>query len=353
MSRLVLLFLIVTSFGSYCCTENNTRANNDEELPLNWDHKNKHFIRSHVVRENAQGLSSRPDLLKVNQPHHDYIHELVFVVRQRNIDALTNRLHDISDPLSSRYGQHWTREEVADFTSNPIASDAILSYLRSNGVFAVSETMHGEFITASASIALWEKVLYTKFYIFHQIHDNGLIGKSVRTEKYWIPKDLDMNIESILNTIDVFMAKNNVIRKLIPLSNINIENESITPSKLRNYYNISNRFGGNINSTQGIATDALMYYDPNDIVLFQNFGSLSNLSVTATATNVSTIGKGSIANNSKNFELSYSSLQYMMAISPLSPSTLWYTYNSFSTWLTSLVGKSSGATDPLFFQPLT
>ena len=77
---------------------------------------------------------------------------MIFAVEQKNIDELTNILYDISDPDSPNCGQHWSNEEVSEFTSNPEGLDVVASDLNSNGASVVSETRAGEYITARAPI---------------------------------------------------------------------------------------------------------------------------------------------------------------------------------------------------------
>ena len=80
------------------------------------------------------------------------VSDMTFAVQQKNIDELTNILYDISDPDSPNYGQHWSNDEVSEFTSNPEGLDVVVSYLNSNGPSVVSETRTGEYITARAPI---------------------------------------------------------------------------------------------------------------------------------------------------------------------------------------------------------
>ena len=164
-------------------------------------------MHTHVFKESIPMLSSRSDLQKRSRVHHDYIHEVVFFIRPKNMDELTRVLHDVSDPTSLNYGQHWTKEEVSDFTSNPEARDAVVSYLHSNGASVVSETLNGEYITANARIAVWEDIFDTEYFIFHQTMNekSSRVEKIVRTEQYSIPMQLDPHVEYVFNTIDVLI----------------------------------------------------------------------------------------------------------------------------------------------------
>ena len=56
-------------------------------------------------------------------------HTLLFVARERNVGAaLTEELMAVSDPESSRYGDHLTFEEVGALTSDPAATRCVHDY---------------------------------------------------------------------------------------------------------------------------------------------------------------------------------------------------------------------------------
>ena len=156
-----------------------------QDLLYELETKNEeHPLHTHVFRESIPRRSSRSDLIRLKRIHQDYVHEVVFFIQQRNMDELTRVLHDVSDPLSPNYGQHWTKEEVADLTANPVGSDAVIAYLHAIGVSTVSETQRGEYITANAPIAIWEKMFSTEFFTFHQLHPNDReIGRASCRER--------------------------------------------------------------------------------------------------------------------------------------------------------------------------
>ena len=176
MLRCFLLLLLGSCVVTSC---NGTEYHNSDECtPLfNAGQKGKgnQLGHTHVFRESIPKLASRTDLVKLRRADNAAAHTVVFVVKQKNVDELTRILHDVSDPLSSNYGQHLTRKEVADLTSNPESRDAVVSYLNLNGASVISETLSGEYITANAPVAIWEKMFNTKFFTFHQKLDKGRV----------------------------------------------------------------------------------------------------------------------------------------------------------------------------------
>jgi hypothetical protein len=107
---------------------------------------------SHFFKETAAGLSLRSDLVKENRVSPDVMHKVVFAIKQKNIDELTRILEDVSDPSSLNYGKHKTRQEITDLTSNPTSRTEVLAFLTLSGATYLSETVSGEYITASAPI---------------------------------------------------------------------------------------------------------------------------------------------------------------------------------------------------------
>ena len=295
-------------------------------------------MHTHVFKESIPMLSSRSDLQKRSRVHHDYIHEVVFFIRPKNMDELTRVLHDVSDPTSLNYGRHWTKEEVSDFTSNPEARDAVVSYLHSNGASVVSETLNGEYITANARIAVWEEMFHTEYFIFHQTMNekSSRVEKIVRTEQYSIPMQLDPHVEYVFNTIDVLIqsSRNSKIQPLPEQkskSKFNALGEgatfaplgSITPYRIKSYYNMSNDAGGNNYSTQGIFSTNNRYYSDQDLLYFQQFFELPQRPVA--------VSIGGHMNHTKCL-INYGNcaepnldLNWIMSMSPLSPTTNYYT----------------------------
>ena len=339
MTKLFFFILFGSYWDVFFSSESNQRAYHPPHP------SEEHCKHTHVPKENTRGLSSRPDLFKMNSQCQSNIHELVFVVKQKNVNLLSGILHDLSDPSSSLYGQHWSREKVADFTSNPEASNAVKSYLNLYDASISSTTKYGEFITASAPISVWEKMFSTKFYVFHQIQRDESVEKFLRTEKYWIPQEIDIHIESVFNTIDMPMTSNNMVPKQFPKINSDIANEHygeqtnhniITPSKLRDYYNVSNYASGSVHSTQGIVTNADVFDSGEDLSLYENCFDLFNR--TDPVTNSSNLRNDESVDFGRRNDTMVSNIysQYMVAISPLSPTTCWQTDRSFSSWLPSL-----------------
>jgi tripeptidyl-peptidase I len=305
-------------------------------------------LHTHIFKHSIPQLSSRADLLKGDRVHHAHTHEVVFMIRQRNMDELTRKLEDVSDPSSPNYGQHMTMNEVVEMTANPEGLVAVSSYLVRNGATIVSETLHGEYVTAAAPIAVWEKVLNTEFFTFHQTQVDGRIEALVRAESYSIPRELGAHVMHVMNTIDTPLMTHSSSRTTPSVVNQKEKSrfhttgdwQAVSPRKIKEFYNVSN-YQGSEQSTQAVYETNDQNFSPKDLKEFQsNFNLIQQ---TATAINAHNNDTTCVIDPSLCGE-SNLDLQYIMAISQGSPSTHWYTNMEFSSWLISVANT---ATPPL------
>lgn len=336
--------IISATGGLIKISDNNISDNKPHQNLLNDDdiRNGEELTNTHVFRERIPRRSSRTDILRLGRAHHNYNHEVIFVIQQRNIDELTRVLHDVSNPSSPNYGLHWTIDEVTDLTSNPEASDAVVSYLYSAGVSIVSETLRGEFITAAAPIKIWEKMFNTEFYTFHQTHRDKRAEHLIRAEKYWMPRELDSHVGHVFNIVEMPIGARGRLTKQTRTSSVSAmasdptkwtENGIITPYKLKVYYNMSNNVRGNKFSTQTIFASNGQYFSPNDMAAFQTRAGLPLNAVTPLNGHSS---DNKCVEDLVNCYESNLDLQYISAMSPSSPTTHRYTDGDFTSWLVSV-----------------
>ena len=303
---------------------------------------------SHVFMESIPQVRSRNDIQKMNRMASDFVHEVTFVIRQSNISVLTAFLNDVSDPSSANYGRHMTKQEVADMTSNHEARGAVVSHLTRSGATIVAETLHGEYVTAKASISVWEEMFKTQFFMFHQFESKKLMKKVVRAESYSIPSSLQLHIAGVFNTVQMpsqslgsatIRFRDKAISEAINLA----ATGQMTPAKIRKFYNVGDTQGSTL-STQCIFATIEQHFSPSDLSLFQTdvglpLQAVANVigghsSDTVCVANPDTCAEGNL------------DVQYIMATSPISPTTFWYTDDSWSTWLTSVANTPN---PPLVF----
>jgi hypothetical protein len=231
--------------------------------------------------ERAVGLS-RSDIIKESKALSEDVHEVIFAVQPKNQEKLIRILDAVSDPRNELYGRHWTRKEVADLTSNPEGTATLLSFLAAAGATVVSNSLYGEYITASAPIALWENIFDTTFHVYKQIRRDGSRKKVVRAEKYSIPSTLIGHVVAVFNTVQLPM------RQRRPLMSTLNEKESqaipvirkfTVPSILNAAYKIDSNVAS-VDATQGVYESLDQSFSPADLKKFQKINLFPDQPVT-------------------------------------------------------------------------
>ena len=334
-----MVFLLLSSLTSTSLSEQNLRS-----ILLGQQHTV--IVITHVFRECIPLLSSRNDLVQRSAIQQDDSHEVIFVIRQRSIDELTKILHDVSNPLSSNYGQYLTKEKVHQITTNPDSCDAVISYLISKGAIVSHKAAFGDYVKATAPISLWENIFNTKFFRFTQTQKDGNFNELVRAHNYSVPLELDCHLESVLNTVQVPYHLTSKFHAPEIVKNVKAEASNqfdpfkgfTTPAKINSYYNVG-ASKGNSKSTQGVYSALGQYFSPQDLKIFQTAFGLPIQEVTRNIGNYSSDTR--CVENPLNCAEGNLDVQYMMATSPGSPMTFWYSDQSFSEWLMDVAAAPS------------
>ena len=299
---------------------------------------------TYVLKESNTKLSSRRDIIKKDRMLAAYNHELIFRIQQNSEGRIKEILEDVSDPNSANYGQHLSPEEVAAITDNSVSREFVLTYLAAAGATVIAQTLYGEYLTARASISVWEELLDTEFYEFHyRESDLAVAKKVVRAESYSVPLSLDKHIASIFNTIQMptkIYAKPIITR--IPDEILNstssIQTKAaagfINPAILKERYAIGNTLGSE-QSTQAAYETIGQYFSPADLKKFQNSFMLEEQPI---AFDIGGHSSDSVCVTSPSSCVEANlDIQYLMAISTRSPTTHWYTNsNSFAAFLVAV-----------------
>ena len=304
----------------------------------------EHTSPTHIFKESVPLLSSRTDLISRSSVQSDHIHELIFVVQQQNMEKLTDILHDVSDPASPNYGQHMSVEQVSAMTLNPVAREAIVNYLHSNGASITSEILSGDLITANAPVSVWEKVLNTEFYVFHQMRPLGAVQSRVGAEKYSVPVELDKHLESVLNVIDLpyhtsLSTRSRSVSSALPASRrsssgfktlVSDPPGYLRPQEIRAFYNLTTVYGS-AQSTQAAVAFGNNYFSPQSLANFQRYISFQ--------TPQPALLHGGFISDSPSVDSGEGNLdiQYLIGISPGSPTTFWHNDGGYNTFLNEVL----------------
>ena len=114
--------------------------------------------------------------------------ELVFAVKQQNLDKLHDTFMDVSDPDSPSYGHHLSNEEVHELVRpSKEDSNAVETFLRESGFEPISLTPNSDFLRVDVTVEEAENLLNTEYrYIEHE--ETGI--SFVRTTQYSLPEEV-------------------------------------------------------------------------------------------------------------------------------------------------------------------
>lgn len=187
----------------------------------------------------------------------DYSFDLRIGLKQSKMDELIANLMEISDPTHTRYGQHLSKEETDEFVRpHPKSTEAVEEWLEAHGITSddiIHRTGGGDWITVRVPVAQAERMLGTKYNVFHHPQSGD---KVVRTMAYSLPRELHPHIGVVapttyFGTMKSMRATSFLQPEIKPLnsdSDIKFEGNAavpascattITPACLRGLYNTS------------------------------------------------------------------------------------------------------------------
>lgn len=241
---------------------------------------------------------------------------------------------DVSTPGNQQYGKHFSRKEVGELTSNMEATVAITKYLTNHGAEVVKSTQYGEYITARASIALWEQLFNTEFFEFHHL-DKPKNDITVRSLDYSIDESLVNHVQAVFQTSQLPPHLHSKVTPRLLSTTMSSQYKlqgTIDPKVLNTFYNITTNTG-NALASQLVFEAVGQYYSEADLKSFESTFSIPSESVASDIGGYESDAKCvSSANSCTEGNLD---VQYMIAISQGTPTTYWYEDSSdpFVTWI--------------------
>jgi subtilase family serine protease len=271
-------------------------------------------------------------------------HELIFAIKQLNVDTLNNLLLSVSNISSPYYGHYLSRDEVASYTSNPSAVQSVTNYLLSRGIANFRTTKYGEFIIATAPLYIWEVLFETVFYkVGDKIDKKRWRGSgqqsALRGLQYTIPRELDPHLHAVFNIIETppFSRLSNAISgeaiskrklaaalaELLPADKM-INNKLkayVTgftyPNLINHYYNVSSNRGSNLTSQAVFETSGQMFSSV-DMEIFENS---FDLPIAQPTTDINDHIIATACKGIKNCAEANLDVQYLMAVAQDTPTT--------------------------------
>jgi hypothetical protein len=84
-----------------------------------------------VLRES---MPDRMGFVAHSKPHTNTTHEIIFALKQLNLDVLEHEVLERATPGTSKYQQWMSFEEVGALIRNPAAYEAVSGWLTANGI---------------------------------------------------------------------------------------------------------------------------------------------------------------------------------------------------------------------------
>jgi len=195
---------------------------------------------------------------------------LIFEVKPYNIDKLEEFVNDVSNPTSPSYGKYMSLTEMDDFTANVEGTRAVRDHLIANGISDLHQSRNGDFIYATAEIAVWEQYFQTTFYRFkHKLQAKTHVFRALN---YDLPTELIPHVTNIFNLMNLPVPLHSKKLKLdeklqAPATSFGYTGV-ITPAVLNNYYNI---FTNDANATtQAVYAVGGEFFSNTDLALSQS-----------------------------------------------------------------------------------
>ena len=224
----------------------------------------------------------RQTFAKQSRSIPDVQHELVFAVKQNNLDMLHDILMDRSSHTSPRYQQWLSFEEVGSLTSNRAATTEIEAWLESNGVEVAWKSQRGEYIRARSSIAHWEELLSTEFYQWKDATQPAGAELVNRAVEYSLPASLEEHVHAVFKTVQTppafkpkYYKKKEVKQDGAPSksfrSNLKVtaEQGTVNVAFLNEFYDIGSNSGSS-SISQSVFETSSEYFSPDDLATFQS-----------------------------------------------------------------------------------
>ncbi|KAI0199767.1 tripeptidyl-peptidase 1 precursor [Astrocystis sublimbata] len=144
------------------------------------------------------------DWVKSARAPGDHVMNLQIGLKQSNFDELEKQLYEVSDPDSSKYGNHLSAEQVEELVKpSKETSDLIHEWLGDHGIVPSSYSAAKDWVTVKLPISDIERLLDTEYHIFE--HKDG--AKVARAPSWSLPNHLHDHIDTIQPTNSFFRAR--------------------------------------------------------------------------------------------------------------------------------------------------
>jgi hypothetical protein len=160
-------------------------------------------INGNGLRE-MERMKPRSTLTQVARSPSDYVHEVVFALKQNNLDVIEREVLERATPGNVKYQQWMTFDEIGALIKNDDAMTYLTTMLQADPAIQITWTsQRGEYVKATAPISSWEALLSTQFYEWRDDHNNVFIHRS---QTYYLPEEAAAHIDAVFHTSQALPA---------------------------------------------------------------------------------------------------------------------------------------------------
>lgn len=304
---------------------------------------------------------SRINSYQITASNPGTVHEVIFAIKQRNVDIMVDKLNDIANPKSVNYARYLTRAEVGEMSSKPESTNAVVEFLQMiNDIQSVTVTPYGELIKAVATLSTWENIFNCKFEYF-TAHKSTFLA----VRRLFLPTQIADHVVTVFGTTqgavgsqrrtrpETFMGgsmptwmQSDVVgsRSMNDLSSLlssAIQPSSAflnTPAVLNELYAVPSNDGRNFGS-QSVFETINETFSRADLTQFQTSFSLP-LQQPSTIIG-GHVDEGPCGGGFGNCGEANLDIQFIMAMAQSIPTTYWYDTNGLTSWLFNLTSQTN------------
>lgn len=156
-----------------CLLVNRTDRNPSDLISPLEDLRSKPNLPHSFAKMDSLPSSYTEQFIKGHRAPSSQLHTVAFAIKKLKMDELQSILEDVSNPFSANYGKYMTREQINAMTANHDGSSKLLHSLRHHSVGedtveVLAVTPNQDYITARASVRLWENYFNTEFHLFER-----------------------------------------------------------------------------------------------------------------------------------------------------------------------------------------
>lgn len=289
-------------------------------------------------------------LVPTNQ-HHEI--ELMFLIKQQNVERLEQKLFEISTPYTDEYGHWLTLEEMNEMIAPKEESiNKVKEWILSSDDSITSDdiesvTLNGDILKWKTTIGKANLLLNCKYYDY--LYDNSKMNtKYSETYDRYIITRLDKNCDydvpsDVAKHLD-YITPTKRLPKVPDYKNVKelkqVGADEVTPAVLKSLYKVGDAVGKASGNSEGIASFVRQYFSTKDLSTFWTDYDIQPDTVTKT---------DSADGDGDGLEALLDT-QYISSIGELVPLQVWYNSGTFAdamvNWLTNVQASS---TAPLLF----